>query len=297
MLDLSKLEAKITLKPHRWVVYGGEGAGKSTLASQAPSPLFLCAENGAEALPVRSHQIKSYQDLTDAIQWLYKEEHDYETIVIDTMDALEKLVCAKVVEDHNSDPRNNKVETIGEINQKIFKKGTTLFLEKWSKLTNALDALRNKRNLNIILLAHSNFEGKVIQDPINGSYTKFDLKLDKDVTSHLVEWADCVFFLCKDMYAISSAAESKKGKIRMATDDRVIITEDNGRVRAKNRFRMPAKVVNHIDKAYNLLHEMIVEYVETSNSNIVSFKKPNEPSVQAETEDKERDVSAYLGAG
>ena len=85
MLDLSKLEAKITLKPHRWVVYGGEGAGKSTLASQAPNPIFLCAENGAEALPVRAHQIKSYQDLTDAIQWLYKEEHDYQTVVIDTM--------------------------------------------------------------------------------------------------------------------------------------------------------------------------------------------------------------------
>lgn len=292
MLDLSKLEAKITLKPHRWVVYGGEGAGKSTLASQAPNPIFLCAENGAEALPVRAHQIKSYQDLTDAIQWLYKEEHDYQTVVIDTMDALEKLVCTKIVEEHNNDPRNNRVETLAEINQKVYRKGTILFLEKWSKITSALDALRNKRNLNIILLAHSNFEGKTIQDPINGSYTKFDLKLDKDVTSHLVEWADCVFFLCKDMYAISSAAETKKGKIRMATDDRVIITEDNGRVRAKNRFRLPPKVVNHIDKAYDLLHEMIVDYIDTSNSNIVDFKKSNESN-----ESKERDVAAYLGAG
>ena len=205
------------------------------------------------------------------------------------MDALEKLVCTKIVEEHNNDPRNNRVETLAEINQKVYRKGTILFLDKWSKITSALDALRNKRNLNIILLAHSNFEGKTIQDPINGSYTKFDLKLDKDVTSHLVEWADCVFFLCKDMYAISSAAETKKGKIRMATDDRVIITEDNGRVRAKNRFRLPPKVVNHIDKAYDLLHEMIVDYIDTSNSNIVDFKKSNES--------KERDVAAYLGAG
>jgi hypothetical protein len=34
---------------------------------------------------------------------------------------------------------------------------------------------------------------------------------------------------------------------------------------------------------------MIVDYIDTSNSNIVDFKKSNES--------KERDVTAYLGAG
>ena len=43
---------RLTGRPVRVILYGADGVGKSTFASQAPNPVFLCAEDGTAQLDV-----------------------------------------------------------------------------------------------------------------------------------------------------------------------------------------------------------------------------------------------------
>src|SRR5574343_275999 len=83
-------------KPLRVVLYGVEGIGKSTFAANAPKQIFICAENGTGHLDIDRYQPKEFGDVLDFLGSLACESHDYQTIVIDTLDWLEPLVLQAV---------------------------------------------------------------------------------------------------------------------------------------------------------------------------------------------------------
>jgi hypothetical protein len=84
------------------VIFGPEGIGKSTLAAQFPAPVFLDTEGGTHHLDVaRLPAPKSWDDVTRAITAPATEAHDFKTLVIDTIDWLEKLLVDYVCKQAN----------------------------------------------------------------------------------------------------------------------------------------------------------------------------------------------------
>src|SRR5262245_7979912 len=92
--------------PPRIGEYGPEGVGKSTLAASADSPIFIPAETGLARVrrpdnsPVKAFpEPKTWQDVLDAVQQLITGQHDFRTVVFDTLDAMEpllwKALCAR----------------------------------------------------------------------------------------------------------------------------------------------------------------------------------------------------------
>ena len=78
-------------------IFGVGGAGKTTLATTAPKPIFIDAEDGTKALGARGIDVsvvsvKTWNDVREA--WtLIKSKPEYETIVIDpTGQFLEMLI-------------------------------------------------------------------------------------------------------------------------------------------------------------------------------------------------------------
>src|SRR5690606_20055786 len=62
-------------KAQRIVIYGTEGIGKSTFGACAPSPIFLCSENGTEHLDVaRFPAPQSWRDVLDAVDVLINDD-------------------------------------------------------------------------------------------------------------------------------------------------------------------------------------------------------------------------------
>src|SRR5262249_38388869 len=84
-------------KPPRLMVYGTEGIGKSTFAAGAPQPVFIQTEDGLDQIDCAHFPLAtSYEDVVAALSELRTEAHDYESVVIDSLDWLERLLWDKV---------------------------------------------------------------------------------------------------------------------------------------------------------------------------------------------------------
>ena len=91
-------------------ILGDAGLGKSSLASTFPNPIFIRAEDGLQAIPLDIRPdafpvVTKTDDLWDQLRSLITENHDYKTIVIDSVTALERSFIEHIVE---SDPKKPK---------------------------------------------------------------------------------------------------------------------------------------------------------------------------------------------
>ena len=82
--------------PIAFLIYGVEGIGKSTFAAGAPSPIFIEPESDGTARldTQRFPRPEAWSDITDAVSSLTVDDHRFQTLVIDTLDAAEGLLCA-----------------------------------------------------------------------------------------------------------------------------------------------------------------------------------------------------------
>ena len=80
-------------RPQKSAIYGPEGVGKTTLASQAPNPVFLDTEGGTDHLDVARLTAEKWEDILAIINQLATEPHEFRTLVIDTIDWLEKRLA------------------------------------------------------------------------------------------------------------------------------------------------------------------------------------------------------------
>ena len=94
---MSKVERCRAAKPPRILVYGTEGIGKSTFGSQAPKPIFIQTEDGLDEIDCDKFPLATtYDDVAGALGELRSQQHDYETVVIDSLDWLERLAWDKL---------------------------------------------------------------------------------------------------------------------------------------------------------------------------------------------------------
>ena len=76
--------------PPRLIVYGTEGIGKSTFASEAPAPIFVQTEDGLAEIECDKFPLATtFEEVQAALSELYSEQHDFQTVVIDSFDWLE----------------------------------------------------------------------------------------------------------------------------------------------------------------------------------------------------------------
>lgn len=215
------------------VVYGPEGIGKSTFASQFPAPVFIDTEGSTSAMDVaRFPKATSWQMLLDQIDYVKTHPETCKTLVIDTIDWAEQMCVESICDKH----QKSGIEDFGYGNGYVYTK------EEFGRFLNKLSELV-ERGTNVVLTAHAQIR-KFEQPDELGAYDRWELKLGKKTssqTSPLVkEWADMLLFA--NYKTISVAVDDKGKKHKAQGGRRVMYTAHHPCWDAKNRYGLPDEV-------------------------------------------------------
>ena len=221
-------------KPPRLMIYGQEGVGKSTLGASAPDAIFVQTEDGLGEIDCRKFPLaQNLGDVIAALTALRDEDHEFRTVVIDSLDWLERLIFDEVCKEFG-------VRSIEKADGG-FGKGYVDALVHWRKVLSLLDELRNKRGMMVILLAHAKVER--FEDPENTAYDRYAPRLHKHAASLIAEWVDAVMFATKRM-RVSKDGDTRSIASPIGADggERVLRTNGSPACIAKNRFGLPNEI-------------------------------------------------------
>lgn len=215
--------------PRRVLVYGQHGVGKSSFAACADRPIFIQTEDGLADLDVASFPLATkYADVLAALGELYTSEHDFKTVVIDSLDWLERLIWAEVCSKRGV----QSIEDIG------YAKGYTFAIQHWREILEGLTALRDRRGMTVIFVAHAAIER--FNDPANEPYDRYAPKLHKQASAIVQEWCDEVLFATWKVYTKSKDAGFGQQVVKgIGTGERVMRTTERPSHVAKNRLSLP----------------------------------------------------------
>jgi hypothetical protein len=228
--------------PSRALVHGVEGVGKTSLACCAPKPIFLMTrgETGLETLldsgrvPETPHfpELTSWLELLGALDVLLKEEHDFRTLAIDTLNGCERL-CHEFVCERGFNGQ------WGRDGFSAFMTGYDVALGEWRVLLETLDRLRVQRRMSVLVLAHTRIS--TFRNPEGADYDRYTVDLHHKTWGLTHKWADMVIF-ANFVAHVDPRKGDGKGKAK-GGGRRMLHTTRTAAYDAKNRHALP----EHID--------------------------------------------------
>lgn len=230
MSMLNQIQRGKASKPPRVLIYGTEGIGKSTFGAEAPRPIFIQTEDGLDEINCdRFPLATSYEQVSTALQELRTADHDYESVVIDSLDWLERLVWDSLCQEYG-------VSSIEKVDGG-YARGYTHALKHWREIIHHLNELRNQRGMVVVLIAHSKVER--FEDPEAASYDRYSPRLHKHASALVSEWCDAVLFATRKIRTQSEdAGFNRKRNIAHAVgrDERIMRCVGGPSCVAKNRY-------------------------------------------------------------
>jgi hypothetical protein len=252
--------------PRRTLLYGTPGIGKSTFAAGAREPIFLQTEDGLGQIECAKFPLaSSFADIMTQLGELYTEQHAFGTVVIDSLDWLERLIFAQICAEKNV----RSIEDIG------YQKGYVFALNKWRDILNGLNAIRDKHNMNVLLVAHAKVEK--FANPEGEAYDRYAPGIHKLASAIVTEWCDEVLFASYRVYVVKDDGPRKKTR-GIGDGERVVYTAERPAYVAKNRLNLPHELP--------LDYRAYAHYVGVANGTIATVPEvaPTTPAMPESTQ-------------
>lgn len=239
-------KANAFFPPQKIVAYGVQGVGKTSFGSTFESPILLPVEDGAAAIDIDSFPMATHiSAVVEAITALH-DDHQYKTLVLDSLDWLEPLVWQATCEAHGWD----SIEKPG------YGKGYVEADKQWRMLMGGFDSLRANKGMNILLLAHS--EVKHVEPPETDPYDRYQMRLHKRAFALWSEWSDMNLFLNYKIAVQKSDQGFGQERTRgVGTGERVINTQERPAWDAKSRWPLPDEIYIGKDKTWAAFHKAL----------------------------------------
>jgi hypothetical protein len=198
-MNLASISDASAARAPRIVLLGTEKIGKTTFACGSrvengmvagyglnkPVVMAVRGEEGADGIPVAKFPVaRTFDEVQDGIGALFSEDHEYETVVIDSASALEPMLWDKTCSEHNV----GSIEKVGG----GYGKGYTEALSHWRKMLDGLDALRNVKNMASIIIGH--VKVKSVNNPDTDAYDAYHMDINDKAANLLYRWADLILF-------------------------------------------------------------------------------------------------------
>ena len=227
--DLKSISRNDTMSSPRVLVYGIEGIGKSTFAAGAPDPIFILTEDGLGSLDVEHFPIaQTLDNVMDAIGALYAEDHPYKTVVLDSLDWLEAII-------------HREMEAKHDAKDLAYGKGAMIAAQQWRDVLDGLNALRNDKQMSVILLAHNTI--KRFDSPEVEPFDRYQPKLQERSSAVVREWADAVMFAnYKTIVKKDDVGFNKTVARGITNGERMLFTSERPAYMAKNRYNLPDSI-------------------------------------------------------
>lgn len=233
--DLKRVRADL---PPRILFYGPPGIGKTTLAAEFPEPIILQVEDGTPGdLELNSFgKLDTFEQVMGYLEVLYTEDHEFKTVVIDSVTELERLVFAETC--RRGDDKGNAKANIEDFG---YGKGYVYAKRTWQDVVDGLNALRRDRGMTIILIAHSTVER--FDDPETVSYDRYEIDLHKHSVGAIEREMDAIFLL-KSPISVKKEEQGFNKERAIADGSSLVLIHAVGRPAfiAKNRYSMPPTI-------------------------------------------------------
>ena len=217
-------------------ITGDAGLGKTSLAATFPKPIFIRAEDGLQAVPLESRPdafpvITSSEDVWEQLTALIKEDHQYKTLVIDSITQLDTLFVNHIVE---SDPKKPKsiAQALGG-----YGAGFQMLSSLHGRVRKAAGILNERKDMNIVFIAHA--ETETIELPDQDPYTRYNIRMQKKSVSHYVDNVDLCGFIKLETFT-QGDGERKKA---VSDGTRLLVTYATAANISKNRFGITEDII------------------------------------------------------
>ena len=224
-------------------IYGPEGVGKTTLAGMFPGVVFIDTEGSTKHMDVaRFDAPQELSDVHEQLTWVLGNSEQIGTVVIDTVDWLEKLIFQAVC----AEKKIQNIEDIG------YGKGYVYAKQKMQQILELLDAIV-AHGVHVVLVCHSMIR-KFEQPDEMGSYDRYMLKLnEKNIAPIVKEWLDMLLF-CNYKTDVVTASDGKTKKAR-GGQKRIMYANHSACWDAKNRFGLPDEMPMDYEQIAHLFGE------------------------------------------
>ncbi len=223
-------------RPAIVTILGDSGLGKTSLACTFPQPIVIRAEDGLSAIPAEQRPdafpvIQSVDDVWDQLMALIKEEHEYKTVVVDSVTALERLFVQHVIDNDPKNPRS--------INQALggYGAGLAAVATMHQRVRKACGMLNERKGMNVVFVAHADTE--TVELPDQDPYTRYSLRLGKRSVAPYVDDSDVVGFLKLQTFTTGDG-ERKKA---MSDGTRLLVCYATASNVSKNRYGIEDDIV------------------------------------------------------
>lgn len=261
-------------RPQKVVIYGPEGIGKTTLAAQFPDPLFIDTEGGTEGYDVARTQAPQSWTALKGLLSAVAAERPCGTLVLDTADWAERLLCAELCAKRKWD----SMEALG------FGKCWQYALEEFGRMLDLLTDVRDA-GMNVVVTAHA-MVSKFEQPDEAAAYDRWTMKMYKKDAGLLKEWADALLFVnYKTIVEMVGEGYMAKGKARGAK--RTVFTTHQATWDAKNRWGLPDEVP--------LGYEAIAPHIPATGAAAQAAPAPA-PAAQSPAPQPQGDVPGTIAA-
>lgn len=233
-----------TNRPLILTIYGPAGCGKTSLActfedaflirtqgeqlprdvSEGQMPMAL-PPLGSKLIDVSGKKVWDKSELFDQLTSLVKDEHNFKTVIFDSVTGLEDMFIQSVVD---ADPKKPKsiVQAAGG-----YGAGRAAVRALHSRVRKAAEILRERRGMNVIFLAHVEIDR--LDPPDGDPYSSYSLQLHKESAPIYVNSSDIVAFMKQDTIVMGEEGESKKA---ITTGQRYLSVDMTPASVSKNRL-------------------------------------------------------------
>lgn len=183
---------------------GSGGVGKTTLSSCFDDVVYIRIEDGSMSLQGKNVAllpiIKNSKDIFNQIEMLATQEHNFKTLVLDSVTQLNTLIESEILA---SDPRAKS------INQVLggYGAGHNAVSEIHRKIRDWCGILSEEKNMNIIFIAHMDLE--TIELPDAEMFMRYSLRMNKKSIAHYSDNVDIVGHLKLKTFTTGTSDKKK----------------------------------------------------------------------------------------